>query len=150
VSATGHGLVGKKSHWCFFRLYILFLASIAAQIPNGVVSNFSSIIISGFGFTQLQTTLLDIPNSLVQITSLVLSGYFAGRFKNSRAIMMASPRVFAGPLADVDAASLTNPVHRQRHMYHRCGMLDLRAKDLPMGPPRRVLVHVVPVRRLLA
>ena len=73
------------------RLYILFFASIAAQIPNGVVSNFSSIIISGFGFNQLQTTLLDIPNSLVQITSLVLSGYFAGRFKNSRAIMMASP-----------------------------------------------------------
>lgn len=126
------------------------MASVAAQIPNGVVSNFSSIIISGFGFTQLQTTLLDIPNSLVQITSLVLSGYFAGKFKNSRAIMMASPRVCAEPLAHVDAVSLTNPVHRQRHMYHRRGMLNLRAKDLPMGPPRRILVHVVPVRRLLA
>ncbi|KAK8844009.1 hypothetical protein IAR55_006802 [Kwoniella newhampshirensis] len=70
------------------KLYILFLASIAAQIPNGVVSNFSSIIISGFGFDQLQTTLLDIPNSVVQISSLILSGYLAGRFKNSRAIMM--------------------------------------------------------------
>ncbi|KAJ7633841.1 hypothetical protein DFH06DRAFT_1336924 [Mycena polygramma] len=29
-----------------------FIASIAAQIPNGVVSNFSSIIISGMGFTK--------------------------------------------------------------------------------------------------
>jgi hypothetical protein len=48
------------------------------------------------------------------------------------------------------STALTIPVHRQRHMYHRCGLLDLRAEDLSMGPPRRVLVHVVPVRRLLA
>ncbi|KAJ7673332.1 MFS general substrate transporter [Mycena polygramma] len=49
-----------------------FIASIAAQIPNGVVSNFSS---AGY------------PRQC-QIVSLVLSGYLAGRFKNSRAIMM--------------------------------------------------------------
>ncbi|KAJ7648779.1 MFS general substrate transporter [Mycena polygramma] len=70
------------------KTYILFIASIAAQIPNGVVSNFSSIIISGMGFTKFQTTLLDIPGNVVQIVSLVLSGYLAGRFKNSRAVMM--------------------------------------------------------------
>ncbi|WRT69127.1 uncharacterized protein IL334_006111 [Kwoniella shivajii] len=70
------------------KTYFLFFASVAAQIPNGVVTNFSSIIISGFGFNQLQTTLLDIPSSVLQIISLILSGYFAGKFKNSRAIMM--------------------------------------------------------------
>ncbi|TRM69115.1 major facilitator superfamily domain-containing protein [Schizophyllum amplum] len=70
------------------KTYLLFVASIAAQIPNGVVSNFSSIIISSMGFTKFQTTLLDIPSSVLQITSLVGSGYLAGRFKNSRAIMM--------------------------------------------------------------
>ncbi|KAJ7023901.1 major facilitator superfamily domain-containing protein [Mycena alexandri] len=70
------------------KTYILFVASIAAQIPNGVVSNFSSIIISGMGFTKFQTTLLDIPGNVVQIVSLILSGYLAGRFKNSRALMM--------------------------------------------------------------
>jgi hypothetical protein len=48
----------------------------------------TSIIISGMGFTKFQTTLLDIPGSVVQIVSLVLSGYLAGRFKNSRALMM--------------------------------------------------------------
>ncbi|WVQ81140.1 hypothetical protein IAT38_003262 [Cryptococcus sp. DSM 104549] len=91
------------------KLYILFLASIAAQIPNGVVSNFSSIIISGFGFNQLQTTLLDIPNSLVQISSLIISGYFAGRFKNSRAIMM-----FIGNATCIVAAcALTYAPHEQ-------------------------------------
>ena len=70
------------------KTYILFLASIAAQIPNGVSSNFGTAIISSFGFTQLQVNLLDIPNSITQISSLLLSGFLAGRFKNSRAILM--------------------------------------------------------------
>ncbi|WWD21335.1 hypothetical protein CI109_105819 [Kwoniella shandongensis] len=91
------------------KLYILFLAAIAAQIPNGVVSNFSSIIISGFGFDRLQTTLLDIPNSAVQIVSLLISGYLAGRFKNSRAIMM-----FIGNATCIVAAcALTYAPHHQ-------------------------------------
>ncbi|KAF7297521.1 MFS general substrate transporter [Mycena indigotica] len=63
---------------CDPKTYLLFVASIAAQIPNGVVSNFSSIIISGMGFTRFQTTLLDIPSNLMQIGSLVASGYLAG------------------------------------------------------------------------
>ncbi|KAL1668979.1 major facilitator superfamily domain-containing protein [Schizophyllum commune] len=70
------------------KTYLLFVASIAAQIPNGVVSNFSSIIISGMGFTKFQTTLLDIPSSVLQIVSLIGSGYIASVVKNSRAVMM--------------------------------------------------------------
>ena len=66
------------------------MGGIAAQIPNGVVSNFSSIIISGFGFTQLQVTLLDIPSNVFQIGSLMLGGYIASRFKNARTIAMVS------------------------------------------------------------
>ncbi|KAK7024758.1 major facilitator superfamily domain-containing protein [Favolaschia claudopus] len=92
------------------KTYILFIASVAAQIPNGVVSNFSSIIINGMGFTPFQTTLLDIPSNLVQIVSLVLSGYLAGRFRNSRAIMM-----FIGNAACiVAAAALTYAPHDQK------------------------------------
>ncbi|KZV60865.1 MFS general substrate transporter [Peniophora sp. CONT] len=70
------------------KTWILFLAAISAQIPNGVVSNFSTIIIKGLGFGLYETVLLDIPSSLFQIGSLVLSGYIAGRFKNMRCIMM--------------------------------------------------------------
>ncbi|ORY33062.1 major facilitator superfamily domain-containing protein [Naematelia encephala] len=91
------------------KLYLLFVAAIAAQIPNGVVSNFSTIIIKGFGFTQLQTTLLDIPNSVVQISSLILSGFLAGRFKNSRAILM-----FVGNATCIVAAcALTYAPHHE-------------------------------------
>ncbi|KAJ7131167.1 MFS general substrate transporter [Mycena epipterygia] len=92
------------------KTYILFIASIAAQIPNGVVSNFSSIIISGMGFTVFQTTLLDIPSNVVQIVSLVLSGYLAGKFKNSRAVMM----FIGNATCIVAAAALTYAPHDQK------------------------------------
>ncbi|KAJ7073110.1 major facilitator superfamily domain-containing protein [Mycena amicta] len=92
------------------KTYLLFLASIAAQIPNGVVSNFSSIIISGMGFTPFQTTLLDIPSNVVQIVSLMLSGYLAGRFKNSRALMM----FIGNATCIVAAAALTYAPHHQK------------------------------------
>ncbi|THU89913.1 MFS general substrate transporter [Dendrothele bispora CBS 962.96] len=70
------------------KTYLLFFASVAAQIPNGVTTNFSSIIINQMGFSEFQTVLLDIPGSVFQIVSLIVSGWIAGRFKNSRAIMM--------------------------------------------------------------
>ncbi|KAJ6494230.1 MFS general substrate transporter [Mycena sanguinolenta] len=92
------------------KTYILFIASIAAQIPNGVVSNFSSIIISGMGFNVFQTTLLDIPSNVVQILSLVLSGYFAGKFKNSRTLMM----FIGNTTCIVAAAALTYAPHDQK------------------------------------
>ncbi|KAJ7197771.1 major facilitator superfamily domain-containing protein, partial [Mycena pura] len=92
------------------KTYLLFIASIAAQIPNGVLSNFSSIIISGLGFTVFQTTLLDIPSNVVQIVSLVLSGYFAGRFKNSRSLMM----FIGNATCIVAAAALTYGPHDQK------------------------------------
>ncbi|KAF9036440.1 MFS general substrate transporter [Hymenopellis radicata] len=82
------------------KTWLLILAAAAAQIPNGVVTNFSSIIISNMGFTQFQTTLLDIPGSIIQILSLVGSGYLAGKFKNSRAILM-----FIGNAACIIAAA---------------------------------------------
>ncbi|RDX42116.1 MFS general substrate transporter [Lentinus brumalis] len=77
-----HALIDPKT-------WLLFVASIAAQIPNGIVSNFSTIIIKGLGFTTLQSTLLDAASSGVQILSLLGAGYICMRFKNLRVITMA-------------------------------------------------------------
>ena len=46
------------------------------------------IIIKSLGFGLYETVLLDIPSSIFQIGSLILSGYIAGRFKNMRCVMM--------------------------------------------------------------
>ncbi len=85
----------------------LFKVRSSTKVPSTCPLNpLRSIIISNMGFTQFQTTLLDIPGSIIQILSLgstiqktfssfssiepltVGSGYLAGKFKNSRAILM--------------------------------------------------------------
>ncbi|KAI0357268.1 MFS general substrate transporter [Trametes cingulata] len=81
-----HALVDPKT-------WLLFVASIAAQIPNGIVSNFSTIVIKGMGFTTLQSTLLDAASSGVQISSLLLAGWICMRFKNMRVITMAAGNI---------------------------------------------------------
>ncbi|CCL98378.1 uncharacterized protein FIBRA_00373 [Fibroporia radiculosa] len=75
------------------KTWLLFIASISAQIPNGIVSNFSSIVIEGMGFTTLQTTLLDAAASGVQIASLIAAGVITTYVKNTRVITMAAGNI---------------------------------------------------------
>lgn len=43
-----------------YKLYMFFLIAIVASIPNGGISNFGTIIIKGFGFSTLVTTLMQV------------------------------------------------------------------------------------------
>ncbi|KAI0028085.1 MFS general substrate transporter [Vararia minispora EC-137] len=65
--------------------WLLFLAAVSAQIPNGVLSNFSR---PSLGFGLYETILLDIPSSMLQILSLVVSGWVAAHVPNARCVMM--------------------------------------------------------------
>ncbi|KAF5364832.1 hypothetical protein D9757_011269 [Collybiopsis confluens] len=62
------GVDNKKFKWDQFRetfldpkTWLFFLLGFFANIPNGGISNFSTLIINGLGFDTLQTTLLGIP-----------------------------------------------------------------------------------------
>ncbi|KAH8919299.1 MFS general substrate transporter [Atractiella rhizophila] len=70
------------------KTYLLFVLGCAAQIPNSLITSFSTKIIQSMGFTQLQTTLLGIPSNLIQAASLLVAGYCASRFPNTRIIVM--------------------------------------------------------------
>ena len=43
------------------KLYLFFLLGVVGNIPNGGISNFGTLIIKGFGFSTLVTTLMQIP-----------------------------------------------------------------------------------------
>jgi MFS family permease len=47
-----------------------------------------SIILKTFGFSTLETQYMQIPGNVVQIVSLLLSGYIASRWPNMRCITM--------------------------------------------------------------
>ncbi|KAK5118704.1 hypothetical protein LTR85_007910 [Meristemomyces frigidus] len=70
------------------KTWILFFMAIAAQIPNAAQSSFTSLILEGFGFGVLQTQYMQIPGNVIQILSLLLSGWISSRYPNMRCIVM--------------------------------------------------------------
>ncbi|KAI0017554.1 MFS general substrate transporter [Xylariomycetidae sp. FL0641] len=89
---------GVKNHhfktyqmWQCFRdpkTWILFVMSVAAQIPNAAQTSFTSIILKTFGFGVLETQYMQIPGSVIQIFSLLASGWIGSRYPNMRCAMM--------------------------------------------------------------
>ncbi|KAK7024736.1 MFS general substrate transporter [Favolaschia claudopus] len=66
------------------KIWILFSSVFAAAIPNGVVSNFSSVIIKDMGFSTTKTTVLKSVGDITQIVALVVGGIITLNFKNTR------------------------------------------------------------------
>ncbi|EJU02353.1 MFS general substrate transporter [Dacryopinax primogenitus] len=108
VAKNKSGLKNKTFKWYQVehalkdpKTYLLFFMSIAAQIPNGTITNFSTVITKGIGnFTTLQTTLLGIPPNVIQVAALLISGYLASKIPNTRVLIMT-----AGNIACVVAAA---------------------------------------------
>lgn len=49
-----------KEAFLDYKLYIFFLLGCVCNIPNGGISNFGTLIIQGFGFSTLVTTLMQV------------------------------------------------------------------------------------------
>lgn len=70
------------------KTWLLFISTFAGALPNGVTSNFSGSIITGMGFTSFNAALLDSAGRAIQIVTLLMAGYIASRFANSRVLMV--------------------------------------------------------------
>lgn len=57
------------------KTYLFFLLGIVCNIPNGGISNFGTLIIKGFGFSTLVTTLMQIPYGCIIAISILLCVY---------------------------------------------------------------------------
>ncbi|RMZ42096.1 hypothetical protein CA14_010594 [Aspergillus flavus] len=77
------------------QVWILILFVIANNIPNGGISAFGPLIIEGFGYSKLGTTLLGMPFGGAQVLALLITGFLAGRIKNCRIILMCGGLVVA-------------------------------------------------------
>ncbi|KAB8254209.1 major facilitator superfamily domain-containing protein [Aspergillus pseudonomiae] len=77
------------------QVWILILFVIANNIPNGGISAFGPLIIEGFGYSKLGTTLLGMPFGGAQVVALLITGFLAGTIKNCRIILMCGGLVIA-------------------------------------------------------
>lgn len=94
ISGTGKT---DKTHWqweqmreCLIdpKTWFIFALELLTQIPNGGTQNFANLVIKSFGFTSLQSTLINIPYSLLSAAIIVGTGYLAGRFRSANCILI--------------------------------------------------------------
>ncbi|KAF7717436.1 Uncharacterized protein PECH_000927 [Penicillium ucsense] len=71
-----------------YKLYIFFMLGVVCNIPNGGISNFGTIIIQGFGFSTLVTTLMQIPYGVLIAFSILVCVYLNDRYENRRCIFI--------------------------------------------------------------
>lgn len=77
-----------KTRWCWRQMreclidpktWMIWALALLCQIPNGGTQNFANIVIKSFGFTSLQSTLINIPYSVLSIAAISGTGWVAGR-----------------------------------------------------------------------
>ncbi|KAG0133672.1 major facilitator superfamily domain-containing protein [Tuber indicum] len=75
--------------FCDTKVYLFFLLGIVCNVPNGGISNFGTLIIKGFEFSTLVTTLLQIPYGVVISLSIIACVFVNDRLPpNSRCYMV--------------------------------------------------------------
>ncbi|RMY87050.1 hypothetical protein D0862_10776 [Hortaea werneckii] len=79
------------------QAWLLALIATAASIPNGAVGSFQSILISSFGFTDYETTLLQIPGGVIAVISVLTATNIAGKF-NARGLNIIAWSAIGGIL----------------------------------------------------
>ncbi|KAG9591859.1 putative MFS allantoate transporter, partial [Aureobasidium melanogenum] len=63
-----------------YKTYLFFLLGVVGNIPNGGISNFGTIIIKGFGFSTLVTTLMQVPYGVFIAISILVCVFLNDRF----------------------------------------------------------------------
>ncbi|TFK83642.1 MFS general substrate transporter [Polyporus arcularius HHB13444] len=61
------------------KTWLIVLATLLTNIPNGGLANFTNIIVKGFGYTTKQTLILSTPGGAIGILSAVLCGWYSDR-----------------------------------------------------------------------
>ncbi|KAI0018921.1 major facilitator superfamily domain-containing protein [Xylariomycetidae sp. FL0641] len=70
------------------KTWLIWSTALLCQIPNGGTQNFANLVITSFDFTSLQTTLINIPYSIITVAAISGSGWLAGRFRALNCILV--------------------------------------------------------------
>ncbi|TLD16898.1 uncharacterized protein PgNI_01426 [Pyricularia grisea] len=72
------------------KTWLFFCMELASQMPNGGTQNFANLVIRSFGFTSLQTTLINIPYSLLSASWIAGSGWVASRYRRANCLLIVA------------------------------------------------------------
>ncbi|KAK7203704.1 major facilitator superfamily domain-containing protein [Myxozyma melibiosi] len=75
-------LIKDPQIWCYLFVEVII------QIPSGGLGSFSTLIIKGIGFDELQTELLSMVNGALQVFFMLSAAYLQRRFEKSVILFM--------------------------------------------------------------
>jgi len=79
-----------KEAYTDYKTWLFMLLGFVANIPNGGISNFSTLVIRGLGFDTLHTALLGIPQGALVVIWISLGAVVNNYMpKNSRTLVCA-------------------------------------------------------------
>ncbi|KAL4927974.1 major facilitator superfamily domain-containing protein [Aspergillus undulatus] len=82
--------------FCDPKTWHLFGIAALTQVPNGGIQNFANLVIESFGFTALESTLINIPVSIISAATIALTGWLASRFQNLNCFLTACVLAISG------------------------------------------------------
>ncbi|KAL4799036.1 major facilitator superfamily domain-containing protein [Aspergillus venezuelensis] len=71
------------------KVHCVFIMGIACGVINGGVSNFSSSLIKGYGFSGIYATLLQLPTGAIEAVVVPICGLISTYVRDSRCIVLA-------------------------------------------------------------
>ena len=82
------------------RVWLICLATMLSSIPNGGISNFSSILLTTFGYTSQQALILNTPQGAIGVVFVLLTGFLSDRWRDRSLVMLICiiPTILGGAL----------------------------------------------------
>ncbi|KAL3457758.1 major facilitator superfamily domain-containing protein [Aspergillus heterothallicus] len=71
------------------KTWLIFVYAMGSCIPNGGITSFGGIVVSGFGYSTFETILVSLPMSVFTFIWVVLSTIITSRVRKSRCITAA-------------------------------------------------------------
>ena len=93
------------------RVWLVALSVMLTSIPNGGLSNFSSILLTTFGYTSQQALIMGLPSGAVGVFVVLLTGYLSDRWNDRSMVMLLCliPTIIAAAMSMSLHAIITKP-----------------------------------------
>ncbi|CZR67970.1 related to allantoate permease [Phialocephala subalpina] len=70
------------------RVYLVCLCTLLSSIPNGGLSNFSSILLTTFGYSSREALLMSAPGGAVGVICVLGVGYLSDKWRDRSSVML--------------------------------------------------------------
>lgn len=95
VLENNTGIAGQVFKWyqvyeCLkdFQVWVFFAVAFIQCLPSGGVTNFNKLIMTGLGYTNLESIIMGLPEIAIHFLSIVVAGICGSYIKNCRCLMI--------------------------------------------------------------